>query len=59
MVELVEGESVRFLPVLRYKETGQGKRAIWERVWDMATKEQTRTNIGFIAREQCARVGSL
>ena len=39
VVELVEGESVPFLPVLRYKESGLRKRAIWEQVWDLQRRE--------------------
>jgi uncharacterized protein DUF7008 len=30
---LVEGESVPFLPVLRYTATGMRKRSLWERTW--------------------------
>jgi hypothetical protein len=39
VVELVESESVPFLPVLRYKETGLRKRAIWEQVWGLQRRE--------------------
>jgi hypothetical protein len=39
VVELVESESVPFLPVLRYKESGQRKRTIWEQVWDLQRRE--------------------
>jgi len=39
VVELVESESVPFLPVLRYKESGLRKRAIWEQVWDLQREE--------------------
>jgi hypothetical protein len=39
VVELVESESVPFLPVLRYKESGLRKRAIWEHVWDLQRRE--------------------
>jgi hypothetical protein len=39
VVELVEGESAPFLPVLRYKESGLRKRAIWEQVWEMQRQE--------------------
>jgi hypothetical protein len=39
VVELVESESVPFLPVLRYKESGLRKRAIWEQVWDLQRRE--------------------
>jgi hypothetical protein len=37
--ELVEGESVPFLPVLRYKDTGLRKRAQWEETWDLQRRE--------------------
>ena len=33
VVELVAKESVPFLPVLRYSEAGQRKRADWEATW--------------------------
>lgn len=39
VVELVESESVPFLPVLRYKESGLRKRAIWESVWNLQREE--------------------
>ncbi len=39
VVELVESEAVPFLPVLRYKESGLRKRAIWEQVWDLQRRE--------------------
>jgi hypothetical protein len=39
VVELVESESVQFLPVLRYKESGLRKRAIWESVWNLQREE--------------------
>jgi hypothetical protein len=39
VVELVESESVPFLPVLRYKESGLRKRMIWEQVWDLQRRE--------------------
>jgi hypothetical protein len=35
VADLVATESVPFLPVLRYAETGLRKRAQWERTWDM------------------------
>ena len=37
--ELVEEESVPFLPFQRYKESGLRKRQDWERVWDLQRKE--------------------
>jgi Domain of unknown function (DUF7008) len=39
VVELVEAESVPFLPVLRYKPSGLRKREIWERTWDLQRRE--------------------
>jgi hypothetical protein len=39
VVELVESEAVPFLPMLRYKESGLRKRAIWEQVWDLQRRE--------------------
>jgi hypothetical protein len=35
VTELVESESVPFLPVLRYKPSGLRKRIVWERTWDL------------------------
>jgi hypothetical protein len=35
VAELVTGESVPFLPVLRYKPSGLVKRRVWERTWDL------------------------
>ena len=37
--ELVEAESVPFLPVLRYKDTGLRKRAQWEETWALQRRE--------------------
>jgi hypothetical protein len=37
--ELVESESVPFLPFQRYKESGLRKRQDWERTWDLQRKE--------------------
>jgi hypothetical protein len=37
--ELVEAESVPFLPILRYKPSGLRKRGLWERTWDLQRKE--------------------
>src|SRR5262249_11061093 len=39
--ELVVGESVPLLPVLRYKERGLRKRAEWEQTWDFQRKEDS------------------
>jgi hypothetical protein len=41
VAELVEGESVPFLPMLRYKPTGLRKRAVWERIWDLQRQEDS------------------
>jgi hypothetical protein len=37
--ELVEAESVPFLPFQRYKDTGLRKRQDWEHVWELQRKE--------------------
>ncbi len=37
--ELVEEESVPFLPIQRYKDSGLRKRVIWERTWDLQREE--------------------
>ena len=37
--DLVLGESVPFLPVLRYTESGLRKRAEWERTWELQREE--------------------
>lgn len=39
VAELVESESVPFLPVLRYKESGLRKRAQWEETWRLQRRE--------------------
>lgn len=39
VAELVEAESVPFLPVLRYKPTGLRKREVWERTWELQREE--------------------
>jgi hypothetical protein len=44
--ELVESESVPFLPVLRYKPTGLRKRAAWERTWDLQRGEDAGKKVG-------------
>ena len=36
---LIEGESVPFLPVHRYKDSGLRKRADWETIWELQWKE--------------------
>lgn len=39
VAELIENESVPFLPVLRYKPSGRRKREVWERTWDLQREE--------------------
>lgn len=39
VLELVEGESIPFLPILRYKPSGLRKRDVWERTWDLQRRE--------------------
>jgi hypothetical protein len=39
VAELIGNESVPFLPVLRYKPSGQRKRELWERTWDLQREE--------------------
>jgi uncharacterized protein DUF7008 len=39
VAELVEAESVPFLPGLRYKPSGVRKREIWEHTWDLQRRE--------------------
>ena len=48
VAELVEGESVPFLPILRYKATGLRKRAVWERTWDLQRQEDAGNEVGDI-----------
>ena len=48
VAELVEGESVPFLPILRYKATGLRKRAVWERTWDHQRHEDAGEKVGDI-----------
>lgn len=46
--ELVESESVPFLPVLRYKESGLRHRAVWERTWELQRREDAGEDMGTI-----------
>jgi|694.fasta_scaffold79988_2 hypothetical protein len=39
VAELVEAESVPFLPLLRYKPTGLRKREVWEQTWELQREE--------------------
>lgn len=48
VAELVEGESVPSLPVLRYKSSGLRKRAVWERTWELQRKQDTGEDVGDI-----------
>jgi hypothetical protein len=48
VAELVEGEAVPFMPVLRYKPTGLRKREVWERTWDLQRQQDAGTNVGEI-----------
>lgn len=41
VAELVEGESVPFLSVQRYKPAGLRKREIWEKTWQLQRQEDT------------------
>jgi hypothetical protein len=41
VAELVESEAVPFLPVLRYTDSGQRKRALWERTWELQRREDS------------------
>ncbi len=46
--ELVSAESVPFLPVLRYTETGLRKRAQWEDCWALQRREDGGEDVGKI-----------
>jgi len=46
--EMVEGESVPFLPNLRYKPTGLRKRKFWERTWELQRQEDAGKKVGDI-----------
>jgi hypothetical protein len=48
VAELVEGESVAFLPILRYKASGMRKREVWERTWDLQRQEDAGKDVGEI-----------
>ena len=48
VAELVEAESVPFLPVLRYKPSGLRKREVWERTWDLQRQEDAGEDVGDI-----------
>lgn len=48
VAELVAGESVPFLPVLRYTEAGLRKREQWEATWAMQRREDAGEKVGDI-----------
>lgn len=48
VTELVTSESVPFLPVLRYKDTGMRKRTQWEDTWALQRREDAGENVGAI-----------
>ena len=39
VAELIESESVAFLPVLRYKPSGLRKHEVWKRTWELQRRE--------------------
>jgi hypothetical protein len=48
VADLVTAESVPFLPVLRYKESGLRKRAQWEATWELQRREDAGESVGSI-----------
>jgi hypothetical protein len=48
VAELVAGESVPFLPVLRYSEAGLRKREQWEATWALQRREDAGEKVGDI-----------
>jgi hypothetical protein len=48
VADLVAGESVPLLPVLRYSESGLRKRAAWEKTWTMQRREDAGEKVGDI-----------
>lgn len=48
IAELVAAESMPFLPVLRYSETGHRKRAQWEATWALQRREDAGEAVGTI-----------
>ncbi len=46
--ELVAAESVPYLPLLRYTESGLRKRKEWEHMWDLQRQEDAKTFVGEI-----------
>jgi len=59
VADLVEGESVPFLPILRYKPSGLRKREVWEETWRLQRREDAidaeveakRTAVGCVGAE--------
>jgi hypothetical protein len=47
--ELVEGEAVPSLPILRYKPAGLRKREVWEQTWDLQRQDEAGKPVGEIA----------
>jgi hypothetical protein len=48
VAELVESQAVPFLPLLRYKPTGLGKREVWEQTWELQRREDAGEDAGTI-----------
>ncbi len=48
VAELVRSESVPFLPILRYTDSGLRKRAQWEDTWALQRREDAGGNVGKI-----------
>ncbi len=46
--ELVLAESVPYLPILRYKDSGLRKRAEWEKTWDLQRREDAGESVSTI-----------
>ncbi len=46
VTELVTGEAVPTLPVLRYKSSGLAKRAEWEKTWELQRREDAGEKVG-------------
>lgn len=45
VADLVQSDTVPFLPVLRYRDTGIVKRAAWERVWELQRQEDAKARL--------------
>lgn len=48
VAELVEGEAVPYLSILRYKPAGLRKREVWERTWDLQRQQDAGKDVGEI-----------